>query len=162
MVTTISKQAHENGGSSHTAQVNYGMGSVPAGSCLTKVHIRGELSFDGFGGLVDSASSFWEQLITHGVQIGAFGYTPADVTAFAAYDTGDWLFGAQPLPLPTNSVWAPNTATAASVSSVPVDIEIYPYFISGGSATDIYYSVGPLVTITSGWRLFASLRVWYD
>jgi hypothetical protein len=162
MVTTISKQSHENGGSSHTAQVNYGMGSAPAGSCITKIQIRGELSFDGIGALGDTSASFWEQLITHGVQFGAFGFTPADVTAFAAYDTGNWFYGAQPVPPGTSAVWSPSSNAAGAIISVPVDITVYPYFISGVSATDVYYSVGPLVAITQGWRLFASLRVWYD
>jgi len=162
MVATISKQAHENGGSSHTAQVDYGMGTVVAGGAINKIQIRGELSFGGVGALSDTSASFWEQLITHGVQFGATGYTPADVTAFAAYDTGNWFYGAQPLPGPTNAVWSPSSNLAGALISIPVDITVYPYFVTGGSATDIYYSVGPLVAITNGWRLFASLRVWWE
>lgn len=162
-MTTISKQAHENGGSSHTAQVNYSLGTAPALSCITKVEISGQLSFDGGGGITDTNSSFWQAYYTHGIQYGATGYTPADITAFAAFDSGNWFFGATPIPSNAVAVWAPSSDAAGVNDRWSFRLTVWPYFISGASATDIYYSVGPTITSPGqGFRLFASLRVWYE
>lgn len=163
MVTTTSHQVHVNTGSSITTQSNNLVVSAPSGSCLTKVEVSGQVAFDGTGIATDAASSYFGTFYTHGIQFGAFGYTPQPIGTGPDYDTGNWFYGALPVASTTAAVWAPSTATAAVNDRWPIKITVYPQFHSGGTATDVYYSVGPTVSgITQGYRLFVSLRAWYE
>lgn len=162
-VTTKSGQLHANTGSSTLTQTNALMVTAPALSCLTKLEVSGEVSFDGNGNVQDAVASYFTCLWTHGIQFGATGYTPNAIGSGPNYDTGNWFYGALPVPSTTAAVWAPSTATGGINDRWPIKITVYPQFHSGGSATDVYYSMGPTVSgMTSGYRLFVSLRAWYE
>lgn len=147
----------------HTGEEDYGPYSIPGGWYVTRIRAVGAISVEAVQFNITAGTYVYDAYIL-GLQKGAFGYSPVQMTPGATAETGDWLY--------QGSADAPSSpeVIAQSASSVsnwdmpryPFKIDLLTQIWTGSLDTDFYLSVAQL--ISGGgfvFRTFGSIYIEY-